>query len=193
MFFIVGLGNPGDQYSATRHNIGRRVVEQFGLKQKTKFSQGTQAYEGIGSIRHKHFRLVLPQTWMNQSGIVIDDLTRRSQMSPNELIVVYDDLDLDFGSLRIKTQGGSGGHNGIRSVLTYLETDQFCRLKVGIGHPPPVIDVADYVLSPFSSSESSLLDGIYSRAVNALESLILDGANVAMNQFNRQVKPESHA
>ena len=190
MLLIVGLGNPGPQYSATRHNIGRMVVERFASRQKIALSLESQAYQGVGTIGAHQVRLVLPQCWMNQTGVVIDDLLRRLNISLSDFIVVYDDMDLNFGSLRIRTRGGAGGHNGLRSILSYLEADQFSRLKVGIGHPPLGMPTADYVLSPFFASEISTLEEVLSRAVEALEVWILEGPTAAMNRFNAQPKPE---
>ncbi|GJL53735.1 MAG: peptidyl-tRNA hydrolase [Nitrospirales bacterium] len=188
---IIGLGNPGEHYSATRHNVGRMVVERFGKTQQITFRQGPHALHGSGAINAHRIQLVLPQTWMNQTGVVIDELLRCDEISVRDLIVVYDDLDLHFGTLRIKTRGGAGGHNGIRSILAASQSDQFCRLKIGIGHPGPGFDVAEYVLSPFSSSEVDSLDGVLSRAVDALEVMVLNGPEAAMNQFNVQQMPES--
>ncbi|WP_447970484.1 aminoacyl-tRNA hydrolase [Nitrospira sp. M1] len=190
MLCIIGLGNPGVQYSATRHNVGRMVVERFGQKQHISFTQGTNAIQGSGVINARQVQLVLPQTWMNRAGVVVEDLLRCGEVSVSDLVVVYDDLDLNFGTLRIKTRGGAGGHNGIRSILASSKSDQFCRLKVGIGHPLPGLDVAEYVLSPFSSSEVISLDAVLSRAVDALEVLISNGPEAAMNQFNVQQTPE---
>ncbi len=193
MLCIVGLGNPGSQYSMTRHNIGRMVVERFGRIQSIIFDQDPQAFLGAGTIGTQKVRLVLPQTWMNQTGVVVNDLLHRFAIPSQDLIIVYDDLDLNFGVSRIKTRGGAGGHNGVRSILACINTDQFCRLKIGIGHPPPGIDMADYVLSPFSPSEYSSLERVLSHSVDALETLVLDGAAVAMNRFNARPRPETEA
>ena len=192
MLFIIGLGNPGDQYSGTRHNIGRMVVERLGIKGDVSFSLVNQAYQGVGLIGARQVQLVLPQSWMNQTGVVVADLVRRFEISLSDLIVVYDDLDLGFGTLRIKTQGGAGGHNGIRSILSNLVSDQFCRLKVGIGHPLPGMDTADYVLSRFSPTEAASLDALLFRAVDALETLVIHGSAAAMNQFNVHQKSEEN-
>jgi PTH1 family peptidyl-tRNA hydrolase len=121
---------------------------------------------------------------MNQSGVFVRDLLSESGIAVENLIVVHDDLDLDFGALRIRLKGGDGGHNGMHSIIFFLETEQFCRLKVGIGRPPDHQDPAQYVLSPFSVEESRQRGSVLSRAVDALESLILEGAPTAMNRFN---------
>ena len=126
---------------------------------------------------------------MNQSGVFVRDLLSESGIGVENLIVVHDDLDLDFGTVRIRLKGGSGGHNGIHSLIFSLETERFCRVKVGIGRPPDSQEPAQYVLSTFSIEESREMGPVLSRAVDALESLILEGASTAMNRFNtRQTK-----
>jgi PTH1 family peptidyl-tRNA hydrolase len=126
---------------------------------------------------------------MNQSGVFVRDLLSESGIGVENLIVVHDDLDLDFGTVRIRLKGGSGGHNGIHSLIFSLETERFCRVKVGIGRPPDSQEPAQYVLSTFSSEESREMGPVLSRAVDSLESLILEGASTAMNRFNtRQTK-----
>lgn len=123
-------------------------------------------------------------TWMNQTGPAVKALLADLALSPEDLVVVHDDLDLELGRLRIKLNGGSGGHNGILSILTTLETNEFCRLKIGIGRPAPGQDAAEYVLSPFLPEEITLLDESLDRAVVALECLVAEGVTVAMNRFN---------
>ena len=123
---------------------------------------------------------------MNQSGVFVRDLLSESGIAIEHLIVVHDDLDLDFGTLRIRLKGGAGGHNGIHSLIFSLETEQFCRLKVGIGRPPANQDPAEYVLSPFSVEESQQMGSLLTRAVDALESLIVEGVPTAMNRFNKR-------
>ena len=121
---------------------------------------------------------------MNQSGVFVRDLLWETEVAVENLIVVHDDLDLDFGTIRIRLKGGAGGHNGIHSLIFSLETEEFCRLKVGIGRPPASQNPADYVLSPFGVDESQQMGSLLSRAVDALESLIVEGASTAMNRFN---------
>ncbi len=166
------------------------MVERLGVRANISFSQDSKAFHGVGAVGDQQVQLVLPQTWMNQSGVVVNDIVHRFEVPASNLIIVYDDLDLNFGNLRIKTQGGAGGHNGVRSILSNLTTDQFCRLKIGIGHPPPGIEIADYVLSHFSSDEVSYLEKVLLRAVDALESIVLHGPSVAMNKYNAQFEPE---
>ncbi len=122
--------------------------------------------------------------WMNCTGPVVGALMRRYGASPDDVVVVHDDLDLPLGRIRIKRDGGSGGHNGLRSIITALETPQFCRVKIGIGQPTPAEVPADYVLSPFSHEELDKVAQVLDRAVSALECLIRDGPDAAMNRFN---------
>jgi len=142
------------------------------------------AHQGTGHLDSHPLLVALPHSWMNQSGVFVRDLLSETELAVENLIVVHDDLDLDFGTIRIRLKGGAGGHNGIHSLIFSLETDGFCRLKVGIGRPPASQDSADYVLSPFSVEESQQMGSLLSRAVEALGSLIVEGAPTAMNRFN---------
>ncbi len=134
--------------------------------------------------------LAIPHAWMNQSGTAVADLLARLGCSPQELVVVHDDLDMEPGRLRIKRDGGAGGHNGLLSILTELGTDQFGRLKIGIGRPAPGVDPADYVLEPFTQDEAAVVDASEARAVLALECLVMEGVEAAMNQFNVREQQE---
>ena len=168
------------------------AVEYLAEKQRISLTPSLQSYQGIGTIGGLPVRVILPQTWMNQTGVVVGELLRQSDIQINELVLVYDDLDLSFGTLRFKTRGGAGGHNGVRSILSILNTEELCRLKIGIGRPPLGTDVVEYVLEPFSSSELLRLGKIFERATEALESLVRDGVKQAMNEFNsRQIPEES--
>lgn len=186
MQLIVGLGNPGVEYADTRHNIGRRIVTQAAAQWKIPLHETSLAHQGQGRLDAQPVLLALPHSWMNQSGSVVREVLSKSGLATENLIVVHDDLDLDFGILRIRWKGGAGGHNGISSLIYSLETENFFRLKIGISHPTAGQDPAQYVLSPFSAEESQRMASLLARAVNALESLILEGASMAMNRFNRR-------
>ena len=188
MWLIVGLGNPGGKYAGTRHNIGQIVVESFAEQLGVSFRPHSYSHQAIGRIGDSQVLLALPQTWMNESGLAVNELVMDNQTSPTQLIVVHDDLDLDFGVIRVKSRGGAGGHNGIRSVLTCIGTEQFQRLKVGIGRPVSGIETIQHVLSTFTAQEVLAMDAVLSQSRNALECMILEGSAAAMNRFHQKSK-----
>ena len=165
-------------------------MEQAAIRWDIPLHQSKLAIQGKGTLAASPLVVALPHAWMNQSGIVVGDLLTDLGLAPDDLVVVHDDLDLNFGVLRIKSHGGAGGHNGIHSLLDSLETDRFCRVKIGIGRPPAGEDPAQYVLSPFHSEECSDIHSVLSQAVDALECLILEGPPAAMNRFNMRNKEE---
>lgn len=164
--------------AACRWSVGLQVV---GLSR-----------QGLGRVASEEVILAQPLAWMNQNGPVVKALLEGHGLSPKDLIVIHDDLDLPIGRLRIKRSGGSGGHNGILSLLTVLGTDGFCRLKVGIGRPPVNQETAEYVLSPFTLNEKPIVETVLERAVRALECLLIEGIEQAMNRFNVRDQ-EEHA
>lgn len=184
---IVGLGNPGERYALTRHNIGILVLELAAARWSVDLGPAGRARGGNGRVGSVEVRLAAPLAWMNETGPAVKALLEELTLSPRDLVVIHDDLDLELGRLRIKRNGGSGGHNGILSILTALETDEFCRLKVGIGRPAPGEDPAEYVLSPFPPEETPRIEEGLERAVAALESLVAEGIEAAMNRFNVRV------
>ena len=184
MRLIVGLGNPGSTYVGTRHNIGAQVLERGARRVSISLKTTSRARIGRGRFGGQDVALVVPLTWMNQSGLVVADLIRDLQVDPTNLIVIHDDLDLSFGRLRIKRGGGTGGHNGIRSVIAEIGSPEFIRVKIGIGRPSEGVEVADFVLSPFLDEEHRVLDRMLDVAVDAVECLVREGEVVAMNQFH---------
>ncbi len=184
MRLIVGLGNPGIKYAATRHNVGTSVLLRAAERWSFQWRPSGDARWGRGRVGDVAVLLAIDLAWMNQSGPAVKDLCDQVGSSCEDLLVVHDDLDLPLGRIRIKQRGGAGGHRGVLSILTSLETDEFCRLKVGIGSSPPEQDPADYVLSPFSPDELKILDATMERCVSALETLIIEGSEAAMNRFN---------
>ena len=186
---IVGLGNPGPQYSRNRHNIGFQVLELFAARYGIAVDRmQTKAMIGSGfaaraGIRQKVL-LVKPLTYMNASGEAVAPLARYYRVSPEDLIVVHDDLDLASGKLRLRAEGSSGGQNGIRSIIDRLGTQEFARVKIGIGRPPGRMDPADYVLQNFTPDEEAVFGPLRERAAGAIESWLSDGIEVAMNRFN---------
>jgi PTH1 family peptidyl-tRNA hydrolase len=182
---VVGLGNPGPAYQRTRHNIGWMVLEHAARRWGIALAQQGQALQGQGAIHGRGVLLALPLIWMNQTGEVVHSILQDRMLALPDLILVHDDLDLPLGALKIKTLGGAGGHNGLRSVISCLGTEDFCRLKVGINRPPDHEDPAQYVLSAFAQQEREQVDAVLiPHAVDALECLIGEGVSVAMNRFH---------
>ena len=180
----MGLGNPGPAYQQTRHNLGWMVLEHAAPRWGIALAQQGQALQGQGVIHGHAVLLALPLIWMNQTGEVVQSILQDRNLASSDLILVYDDLDLPLGTLKIKTHGSAGGHNGLRSVMSCLGTQHFCRLKVGIDRPSVDEDPAQYVLSPFALHEREPVNTVLPYAVDALECLIRDGVSVAMNRFH---------
>ena len=168
-------------------------MEQAAIRWDIPLHQSILAIQGKGSLAASPLVVALPHAWMNQSGVVAGALLTELGLAPDNLVVVHDDLDLNFGVLRIKSHGGAGGHNGLHSLLVSLETDRFSRVKIGIGRPPEGEDPAQYVLSPFHSEEISNIHSVLSLAVDALEALILEGPPAAMNRFNMRSNEEKES
>ncbi len=160
------------------------VLEHAARRWGIGLIQEGRALQGRGRTSECSVLLALPLIWMNQTGEVVQSLLEGKNLSPSDLILVYDDLDLPLGALKIKTRGGPGGHNGLRSVLSSLGTENFCRLKVGIGRPPLHENPADYVLASFSREETDQVDILLPKVVNALECVIEEGIPQAMNRFH---------
>lgn len=187
MKLIVGLGNPGDRYAETRHNVGFRVVEQLAERSGVSLKKkGHQALYGTGQLAGQAVTLLMPQTFMNLSGASVGSACRSLGVAPGDLIVIHDDIDLDFGVMKIKTGGGHGGQNGIRHIKEVLGTGDFVRIKVGIGRPVGDKDVSAYVLSRFNAAERKNLDSVLSGVADAVETILDKGVAEAMNAFNNK-------
>ncbi|MDR2167438.1 MAG: aminoacyl-tRNA hydrolase [Clostridiales bacterium] len=193
MFLIFGLGNPGRQYAGTRHNIGFEVVDllakRHGIKIKaTKF----EAYGGEGFFAGQKLLLAKPTTFMNLSGLAVKKFARFYKMPPEDflerLIVIYDDSDLNPGQIRIRQRGSAGGHNGMKNILYQLETDEFLRIRIGIGRRPEGFTQSNYVLSRFAKSEEDAAVAGIIAAADALEDIVRHGATFAMNKYNAKPK-----
>ena len=188
MKLLVGLGNPGSEYAATRHNVGFLVAQKFAEKMGLSLKrQAHQAIVGTGCAGGQEVMVLLPQTFMNRSGVSVVSACKAKGVAVEDLVVIHDEIDLPFGSVRIKVGGGHGGHNGLRSIADLLGSRDFTRLRVGVGRPVGQVDVAKYVLGPFSASEKSQLDSVLEHSVMALEVLLHKGAQQAMNEFNNRV------
>ncbi|MBA2251951.1 MAG: aminoacyl-tRNA hydrolase [Nitrospirales bacterium] len=184
MRLIVGLGNPGRPYASTRHNVGVMALERAAVRWNILLREMGSARRGQGILDHLNVTLAQPLAWMNQNGPVVEGLVTELGLTSPDLIVIHDDVDLPVGRLRIKRLGGSGGHNGIRSVQTALASQEFCRIKIGVGRPAPGEETADYVLSPFRKEEREVVDRALDHVVMALESCLSEGIETAMNRFN---------
>lgn len=192
MRLIVGLGNPGARYAETRHNIGARVVEAAAARWSVTLRRTGEARAGIGRLGSTAVVPAVPLSWMNESGPVVTSLLTQYQLSPADVIVVHDDLDMPLGRLRIKLKGGAGGHNGLRSIMAELGTDEFLRVKLGVGRPPAGMEAADYVLAECLAEERETVEALCGRAIEALECLLMEGPNAAMNKFHVR-EPEDSA
>ncbi len=176
---IVGLGNPGPEYAGTRHNIGFRIVDVLARRWSGKFVPMEEALVASVSIHGVPVILAKPQTFMNLSGRAVGPLVRRLGLSFDRVMVVYDDMDLPFGTLRMRAKGSHAGHKGMRSVLETLGSQEVPRLRFGIGRPPGNMDPADFVLSPFEPEEKEMLPELLERAVRALEIWVEEGFSKA--------------
>ncbi len=187
MQLLVGLGNPGAQYLQTRHNIGflavERLAERHGLRFGTRRAHAELAEGVIGGQR---VVLAKPQTYMNLSGRSVVGLKNWYKIDlAAGLLVIYDDLDLPFGKLRLRSQGSAGTHNGMRSIVNLTGSTAFPRLRIGIDKPPPQWDTAAYVLGKFTCAEQEALPAILEQACDAMEAVVQEGIEAAMNRFNR--------
>jgi PTH1 family peptidyl-tRNA hydrolase len=182
---IVGLGNPGLEYSATRHNMGFLCLDRLATKHRLRFT-GKRAKSVLarGAISGHDVALAKPQTYMNLSGESVRELLRLYGMPTKSLVVVYDDVDLPVGTVRIRERGGPGTHNGMRSIVDEIGSTDFPRLRIGVGMPTDGQNLADYVLGLPSPDERTVLDEALDRSVEAIETVARRGIGAAMNQFN---------
>lgn len=192
MFLIAGLGNPGRQYEKTRHNMGFDTIDE--LIDRHRIPQGGIAHKamyGKGMIAGEKVLAVKPLTYMNLSGESLREWVNYYKLDPEtEMVVIYDDIDLDPGQIRIRKKGSAGGHNGIKSIIAQLGTQNFYRIKVGVGAKPRGWDLANYVLGRFSSDERIAVDKAICDAADAVEMILRDGIESAMNHYNRKNKQE---
>ena len=181
---VVGLGNPGPRYGPTRHNVGSTLALRLALRwNAAPWWDCRHSLLACAEVRGQKVWLARPQIFMNRSGAAVGALVEHSGVELGRVVVVHDDLDLPLGRLRIRVRGGHGGHNGVRSVMEVLASQEFVRLKLGIGHPAEGVSVVDHVLSPFTQQEEAVLSGFLDRAVDATESIIIEGPEKAMNLF----------
>lgn len=189
---VVGLGNPGDEYARTRHNVGAEVVELLARRHGGKLhgSKGRARSDEL-RIGAKRVALAIPLTYMNDSGEAVAGLMRRLGVEPDQIVIVHDELDLPPAVLRVKVGGGLAGHNGLRSIKQHLHTDEFLRVRIGVGKPPSKEKGADHVLSRVSKRERESMDVTIEEAADAVELIVSDGVDAAMNRYNaRTPEPE---
>jgi len=186
MWVIVGLGNPGEEYAKTRHNVGFQSVNELARRHSLVFDQKrAKARIAAGQIAGQRVALAKPFTYMNVIGQAVVSLCQWYKVAPaRELLVIYDDLDLPFGVLRLRERGSAGTHNGMKSIVGQLGAQEFPRIRVGIGQGPPGRDAATYVLGRFTRDEADALPELYGRVADAVEIILREGFTVAMNRYN---------
>lgn len=188
-WLIVGLGNPGRRYAKNRHNVGFRCVDRLASVHHLTFDhKRAKAKLALGSVQGHQVILAQPQTFMNESGQAVAPLTRFYRVPPERMLVIYDDLDLEPGTVRLRRWGGSGGHKGMHSVIQQLGTQAFPRVRVGIGRPPGRMDPADYVLQDLSNEELPLMEKVFDWVVCASECWLQEGIEIAMTRFNANLQ-----
>ncbi|MDN4480069.1 aminoacyl-tRNA hydrolase [Demequina muriae] len=183
---VIGLGNPGEEYAATRHNVGQMVVDELARRGAASLSVHKKTRTRTATVRLAGTPVVLgvPMSYMNISGGPVSSLAKYHSVDPTSVIVVHDELDLPFGTLRLKRGGGTGGHNGLKDVAKALDTPDYVRVRVGIGRPPGRMDPAAYVLKPFSSTERKELPLLIDDAADAVEAILGDGLESAQQRFH---------
>jgi PTH1 family peptidyl-tRNA hydrolase len=182
---VVGLGNPGEEYDKTRHNVGAEVVELLARRHGGKLrKQKERSLTDEVNVGGKRMALAIPLTYMNLSGESVAPLVRRHGVDPAQLVVVHDEMDFELGRLQVKNGGGLAGHNGLKSIVAHLHTQDFVRVRIGIGKPPGSRQGADHVLRRFSKAERKEIDVTLEEAADAVELILAEGVDVAMNRVN---------
>jgi PTH1 family peptidyl-tRNA hydrolase len=185
-WLIVGLGNPGEKYSYTPHNLGFLVIDRLAESHAIRVSRKENvALVGLGAIQEKQVALAKPQTFMNASGPSVRGLLERYELKPDRLILVYDELDLEWGTMKIKPKGSAAGHKGAQSVISSTGTSVFTRVRLGI-HPGRPVNGEEFVLRPFKKSQQKEVEEIVARGSAAVESIIAEGVEKSMTVFNRR-------
>lgn len=184
---VVGLGNPGDEYARTRHNVGAEVVERLAQRHGGRLRRGRERAR-VDEVRidGKRVALAVPLTYMNESGMAVAPLVRRYGVDSRHLVIVHDELDLPVAALQVKSGGGLAGHNGLRSIVAHLHDDSFPRVRIGVGKPVSKDRGADHVLRGFSKGERTEIDVTLEQAADAVECIANAGVDAAMNRFNQR-------
>ncbi|MBI1786187.1 MAG: aminoacyl-tRNA hydrolase [Acidobacteria bacterium] len=189
MFLVVGLGNPGEEYAATPHNAGFRVIDRLAGAHGIRVSRkDSQALAGVGQIAGQPVMLAKPQTFMNLSGAAVARLMEKHRIAVGDLIVIWDELNLPWGGLRVLAKGSAGGHNGAQSVIRSVGTQEFCRVRLGVNPGHPVRDGAEYLLAPMRRPQQQELEAAEERAAEAVASIIAEGVEKSMTKYNRRAQ-----
>ncbi|MEI8335551.1 MAG: aminoacyl-tRNA hydrolase [Actinomycetes bacterium] len=184
-YLVVGLGNPGDEYARTRHNVGTDVIEILAKRHSAKLRKGKErAFVDEVRVGESRVAMAIPQTYMNDSGDAVRLLAHRYGVTTEQIIILHDELDLPVAALRIKEGGGLAGHNGLRSIKSHLHSDAFLRVRIGVGKPTNSAQGADHVLDRFSKRDRKEIDVTLELAADAVEAIVSDGVEAAMNRFN---------
>lgn len=192
MYLIAGLGNPTREYEKTRHNVGFEAIDILADKAGTTVTEKKhKALYGKGYIGGQKVVLAKPQTYMNLSGESIREIADFYKIEPENIIILCDDINLSEGQLRIRLKGSAGGHNGLKNIISHLGTQEFPRIRIGVGEKPRGMDLADYVLGRFPKEQQAVMEEAYRDAAEAACMMIEDGADAAMNHYNRKNKENS--
>ena len=192
MYLIAGLGNPTREYEKTRHNVGFEAIDILADKAGTTVTEKKhKALYGKGYIGGQKVILAKPQTYMNLSGESIREIADFYKIEPENIIILCDDINLSEGQLRIRLKGSAGGHNGLKNIISHLGTQEFPRIRIGVGEKPRGMDVADYVLGRFPKEQQAVMEEAYRDAADAACMMIEEGADAAMNHYNRKHKENS--
>jgi len=188
LYAVIGLGNPGTKYKGTRHNVGFDTIDCIAQRNNVNVNKiKFKSIYGEAQIGGEKVLLVKPQTFMNRSGESVLEIYNYFKIPIENIIVIVDDIDIKFGSLRIRAKGSAGTHNGMKSIIYLLQSDNFPRVKIGVGKPAENQDLADFVLSGFSKEDRMVIDNTIEQAAKAVEKIITSGINSAMNEFNKNV------
>ncbi len=186
---VVGLGNPGEQYARTRHNVGADVIDVLARRHGGKLRSGKErALADEVNVGGRRVALAVPLTFMNLSGEAVAPLVRRYRVEPSSLVVVHDEMDFELARLQVKDGGGLAGHNGLKSIVSHLHTQDFVRIRIGIGKPAGQRQGADHVLRRFGKAEREQIDVTIELAADAVETILSEGVEVAMNRFNQRAQ-----
>lgn len=194
MKIIVGLGNPGNEYAKTRHNVGFMLIDALAEHLNiTLWKDKFNAQIAEGRIGAEKILLVKPQTYMNNSGEAVGPLMRWYKLEPEDIIVAHDDMDIPAGTIRIRKKGSSGGHNGIKSLISHIGSENFARVRLGIGRPLPGWSVVKHVLAPFPAEDKAEVDKAIEYLIPAVECIVSDGLDIAMNKYNPKKQKKQKA